>query len=89
MNEQSVLEMKGISKYFPGVTALDKVDLDVLPGEIHVLVGENGAGKSTLIKIISGLYKKDEGNYFFNGREINLLSPNHAKSLGISTSTRN
>jgi ribose transport system ATP-binding protein len=85
MNGQPVLEMKGISKYFPGVTALDKVDLDVLPGEIHVLVGENGAGKSTLIKIISGLYKKDEGNYFFDGREINLLSPNHAKSLGIST----
>jgi ribose transport system ATP-binding protein len=85
MNAQPVLKMKGVSKYFPGVTALDKVDLDVLPGEIHVLVGENGAGKSTLIKIISGLYRKDEGNYFFDGREINLSSPNHAKSLGIST----
>ncbi|MDR1901686.1 MAG: sugar ABC transporter ATP-binding protein [Treponema sp.] len=85
MDGQPILEMKGISKYFPGVTALDKVDLDVLPGEIHVLVGENGAGKSTLIKIISGLYRKDEGSYFFNGREINLLSPNHARTLGIST----
>jgi len=80
-----VLEMKGITKYFPGVTALDKVDLDVLPGEVHVLVGENGAGKSTLIKIISGLYKKDEGHYIFNGRETELMSPLHAKSLGVST----
>jgi ribose transport system ATP-binding protein len=83
--EQPVLEMKGVSKFFPGVVALDNVNLDVLPGEIHVLVGENGAGKSTLIKIVSGLYKKDKGSYIFNGQEINLSSPNHAKSLGIST----
>ena len=56
-----VLQLEGISKSFPGVTALDRVDFDLMPGEVHALVGENGAGKSTLIKIVSGVYQPDAG----------------------------
>ncbi|MDR2552343.1 MAG: sugar ABC transporter ATP-binding protein [Treponema sp.] len=85
MNRRPVLHLKNISKKFPGVIALKDVEFELLPGEIHVLVGENGAGKSTLIKIISGLYKKDSGSYLFSGKDINLNSPSHAKQLGIST----
>ena len=65
---ETVLDLIGITKKFPGVVALDRVDFNLKKGEVHVLLGENGAGKSTLIKIISGAYKKDEGkskrNYF-------------------------
>jgi ribose transport system ATP-binding protein len=58
------LEVRGISKRFSGVQALDRVDLDVRSGEVHVLLGENGAGKSTLMKILSGVYARDDGRIF-------------------------
>ena len=60
-NQETLLTMKGIVKRFPGTLALDQVDLDIRPGEVHVLLGENGAGKSTLVKIIAGVYTKDGG----------------------------
>src|SRR5215213_7708099 len=70
-----ILEMTGIRKTFPGVVALDDVDFDVLPGEVHALVGENGAGKSTLIKIIAGLYRRDQGTMRVNGEEVDFKNP--------------
>jgi len=80
-----ILKMMNISKRFPGVLALDKVSFDLYKGEVHVLLGENGAGKSTLIKIISGAYKKDEGEIYIDGQKTEILGPSHAQKLGIST----
>lgn len=80
-----VLEMKGISKSFPGVKALQDVNFSVLPGEVHCLIGANGAGKSTLMKILSGVYKKDEGKILLNGKEVNITSPSDSKENGIAT----
>jgi ribose transport system ATP-binding protein len=77
--------MRGIHKKFPGVTALDDVDFDLIRGEAHVLLGENGAGKSTLMKILSGAYQKSAGRILFEGRGIEIHSPRHAQELGIST----
>jgi ribose transport system ATP-binding protein len=79
-----VLEVRGISKRFPGVQALHHVDFDVLPGEVHVLLGENGAGKSTLMKILSGAYSSDEGTIDIRGRAVEIRTPRHAQELGIS-----
>lgn len=81
----NILELKGISKAFPGVQALQGVDLSLRKGEILALLGENGAGKSTLIKILSGAYSKDEGEFLFEGEPIEIRSPHHAQQLGIST----
>ena len=80
-----LLEAKGISKSFPGVRALDSVSFTIKKGEVHALMGENGAGKSTLIKIISGLYQKDEGEIHFNNGVISPNSPKEAEELGIAT----
>jgi ribose transport system ATP-binding protein len=80
----AAIAVRGISKRFPGVRALDHVDLEVRRGEVHVLLGENGAGKSTLMKILSGVYQRDEGQIFIDGHEIEPRSPRHAQSLGIS-----
>jgi ABC-type sugar transport system ATPase subunit len=77
--------MEGISKEFPGVQALDKVDFEAYLGEVTALVGENGAGKSTLMKILSGAYKKDSGRIYLDGKRIELENPYHAQKLGIST----
>ncbi len=74
MNEY-VLELKSISKYFPGVKALEKVDFNLKPAEIHALVGENGAGKSTLIKIITGVFQPDEGEIIFHGNTVVFSDP--------------
>ena len=63
-NSVPLLEMKRICKTFPGVKALDHVDFDLFPGEVHVLVGENGAGKSTLMKVLAGAYPRDAGEIF-------------------------
>lgn len=84
MNDAVVLEMKNITKRFPGVLALDKVQLTLHRGEVHVLLGENGAGKSTLIKTITGAYIPDEGEIFLEGKPVRFDSPLHAQKLGIS-----
>lgn len=78
------LEMKGISKSFPGVKALDKINLSVYRGEVLALMGENGAGKSTLMKILSGVYKKDEGSILIEGNEVDIKNVKVAENLGIS-----
>ncbi|ADQ13650.1 sugar ABC transporter ATP-binding protein [Halanaerobium hydrogeniformans] len=80
----TVLQMKNISKFFPGVKALDNVDFSLESGEIHVLAGENGAGKSTLIKILSGAYTKSEGEIFLHGEKVDINNPIKAKKLGIN-----
>ncbi|MEV6035839.1 sugar ABC transporter ATP-binding protein [Nonomuraea sp. NPDC052116] len=77
--------MRGIVKQFPGVRALDGVDLDVRAGEVHCLLGQNGAGKSTLIKILAGAHQPDEGSITFGGQEVRPTSPTAAIRLGIST----
>jgi ABC-type uncharacterized transport system ATPase subunit len=77
------LEMRGITKRFPGVLASDHVDFDVKSGEVHALLGENGAGKSTLMKILYGLYHPDEGEILLNGKPVSILSPNDSINLGI------
>ncbi|WP_433347567.1 sugar ABC transporter ATP-binding protein [Microtetraspora malaysiensis] len=81
----SLLTMRGIVKQFPGVRALDGVDLDVRAGEVHCLLGQNGAGKSTLIKTLAGAHQPDEGTIAFGGEEVRLTSPTAAIRLGIST----
>ena len=87
MQEDAVLEMRGICKYFPGVKALQNVDFTLREGEIHALMGENGAGKSTLIKVLTGVYEKDEGEIFIKGHEgaVAIRSPQDAQNAGIST----
>jgi ABC-type sugar transport system ATPase subunit len=79
-----LLSVRGITKRFPGVLALDHVDLELERGEVHALVGENGAGKSTLIKIIGGVVRSDEGAIEFEGKAISHLDPHGAQKLGIS-----
>lgn len=87
MKEHIVLQMENIQKSFPGVRALQGVDFSLCEGEIHALMGENGAGKSTLIKVLTGVYAKDEGNIYLKGhdRPVNIKSPQDAQELGIST----
>ncbi|MDO4459093.1 MAG: sugar ABC transporter ATP-binding protein [Clostridia bacterium] len=87
MREGAVLEMRGISKFFPGVKALQNVDFTLRKGEIHALMGENGAGKSTLIKVLTGVYEKDEGEVYVDGinGSVHIHSPHQAQSMGIST----
>jgi inositol transport system ATP-binding protein len=80
-----LLKLEGISKRFPGVKALDNVSLEVMPGEIHGLLGENGAGKSTLIKIMSGAYQPDGGTMELDGLDLHLANPHQAQALGIVT----
>ena len=79
-----ILRVEGISKGFPGVQALKDVHLEVRSGEVLVLVGENGAGKSTLMKILSGIYTRDEGTIIFEGEPVELTSPLQAQQLGIT-----
>ncbi|MBY6062127.1 sugar ABC transporter ATP-binding protein [Microbacterium esteraromaticum] len=81
---EPILRMTGISKGFPGVQALQDVNLEVRSGEVLVLVGENGAGKSTLMKILSGIYTRDEGTIHFEGQPVELTSPLQAQQLGIT-----
>src|SRR5919199_404730 len=77
------LEMKGIGKRFPGVIALNKVDLSVYPGEIVALIGENGAGKSTLMKILGGVHQPDEGTILIDGKAVVINSVADAIRLGV------
>ena len=78
-----ILTMKGIDKSFPGVHALDHVDLEVRKGEVHALMGENGAGKSTLMKVLTGIYSKDEGTITYEGKEVEFSNPRAAQDAGI------
>lgn len=78
-----ILSLKGIRKRFGGIVALDSVDLELTPGEIHGLVGENGAGKSTLIKIMSGIIKRDDGTMTLDGQSYEPASPREAKQAGV------
>ncbi|NJO83431.1 MAG: ATP-binding cassette domain-containing protein [Blastochloris sp.] len=78
----TLLDMRHITKRFPGVLALTDVSFDVRRGEVHALCGENGAGKSTLMKIISGVYTRDSGDMFWKGQPVNFTSPRHAHGRG-------
>jgi len=80
-----LLEVTAVSKVFPGVKALDSVDLTVQAGEIHALMGENGAGKSTLIKVLTGVFTRDAGETRLEGKIIAPKSPREAEALGISS----
>lgn len=83
MDNQPVLELKGVSKNFGAVQALYNVDFTCRAGEVMALVGDNGAGKSTLIKGIAGIYKLDAGDVFFEGKKVNITSPRDTADLGI------
>ncbi|TMI84235.1 MAG: sugar ABC transporter ATP-binding protein, partial [Bacillati bacterium ANGP1] len=76
--------MRRIVKEFPGVQALAGVDLEVLPGEVHALVGENGAGKSTLIRILGGVHQPDGGEIILGGKPVAIPTPRRARELGIA-----
>ncbi|MGL5175332.1 MAG: galactose/methyl galactoside ABC transporter ATP-binding protein MglA [Cetobacterium sp.] len=82
--EKYLLEMVEVSKSFPGVKALDKVNLKIRPHTVHALMGENGAGKSTLMKCLFGIYSKDEGKVFLDGKEVNFISAKDALENGVS-----
>lgn len=84
-DEQPLLQMTGISKSFGHVQALSKVDFELYPAEVLALVGDNGAGKSTLIKILSGVYQRDEGQIFIDGKAVEIEGPSDAQRHGIAT----
>jgi len=84
LDNKYILEVKNLSKRFPGVLALDKTQLKVRPGEVHALLGENGAGKSTLMKCILGMYKPDGGEIYFDGRRVTINNTSEALKIGIS-----
>jgi len=78
------LELVDITKRYPGVLAVDRVSLEVAPGEIHAVLGENGAGKSTLMKVIYGVTLPDSGELCWNGEHVQITSPEKARRLGIA-----
>src|SRR5690554_960260 len=80
---KNILEIHDITKQFPGVVALDQVQFQLIPGEIHALVGENGAGKSTMIKVITGVYQPDEGEIIVEGRPVTFRDPLKSQHEGI------
>ncbi|MBP8930008.1 MAG: sugar ABC transporter ATP-binding protein, partial [Paracoccus sp.] len=79
-----ILEVDNVRKEFPGVVALDDVQLKIRPGSVHALMGENGAGKSTLMKIIAGVYNPDRGEVRFAGRKLDIRTPLDALNSGIA-----
>jgi len=81
---EAVVRMKSVSKEFPGVLAVDSVDLDILPGEVHVVAGENGAGKSTLMKLLSQVERPSRGEVEVSGESVEFRGPRHAQSLGVA-----
>src|SRR5918998_1975440 len=82
-DDAPVLELRGVTKRFPGIVANDRVDFDLYPGEVHALLGENGAGKTTLMNIVYGLYTPDEGEILIRGRSSACSSPREAIDQGI------
>ena len=80
---EPILTLKNVTKEYPGVVALDHMNLEVYPGEVHALMGENGAGKSTLIKVISGAIKPNGGTIIYEGNEYTSMTPALSKKLGI------
>ncbi|PKM54994.1 ribose ABC transporter (ATP-binding protein) [Petrocella atlantisensis] len=84
MTENNIIELQNISKNFPGVKALEKVNFSLEKGEVHALLGENGAGKSTLIKILTGAYQQTVGTIIFEGKEVDGMTPERSKHLGIN-----
>src|SRR3954454_9061998 len=82
--QPSILEMREIEKSFPGVKALQGVDLSIRRGEVHALLGENGAGKSTLMKILAGAQGKDSGTIRLDSKDIEIKGPRHASELGVA-----
>ena len=83
LSHEVILTMEGIDKSFPGVHALDHVNLEVRRGEVHALMGENGAGKSTLMKVLTGIYTKDSGTITYEGKEVEFHGPKEAQEAGI------
>ena len=79
-----LLQLRGISKTFPGVKALDDVSFALYPGEVHMLLGENGAGKSSLMKVLCGAYSADAGEFFYKGEKVTIASTADAQKLGIA-----
>jgi len=84
LNQKPILQVRGISKSFYGVTVLRNIDLDVFPGEIHAICGENGAGKTTLMNILTGSFPPDSGDIYFNGEKVVFDNPKDAQQIGIS-----
>ncbi len=82
--EDLLVLMDGIEKRFPGVHAINQGRFELRPGEVHALLGENGAGKSTMMKVLAGVYSKDDGHIYYKGKEVNIISPKSAQQLGIS-----
>lgn len=89
MARDIILEAREVSKVFPGVRALDEINLQIYSGEIHSIIGENGAGKSTLMKIFSGVYQPDAGSILVNGKPVAFKGVNDAIKHGISIIFRN
>ncbi len=85
MSVTPLIEAHGITKAFPGTLALDQVDFQLMPGEIHALVGENGAGKSTLMLILAGVHQPDSGELVVKGQPVKIRDPHDAQQMGIST----
>ncbi len=84
MTDTPLLGMRGVTKNFGGTRALDNVSFDVLPGEIHTIVGENGAGKSTLMKMIAGVHSPDSGHMEMDGKKVDFHGPADAARAGVS-----
>ena len=84
MGAEQILVTRGLSKSFPGVKALDRVDFTLNKGEIHALIGENGAGKSTFLKILAGNLQPDEGTIIYRGQEVTIQDTQMARNMGIA-----
>ena len=81
---EPILQLENITKYFPGIKALDQVHLNIYPGEVHALIGENGAGKSTLVKILTGVYQPTSGKVLYMGKEVKFPNALDAQKAGIT-----